>query len=134
MCPQSSDRVVQIVGKSTDCLAAIREIMQLIKDVPIKGPVMNYDPINYDDIFSEKYGGYGDGAGSRQSSSSAYRESSGSRFDRRSHVDRGGYSRRDGEDSGRSRERREPISSRGHSGSRLRYVPFLLYFVTFVEI
>lgn len=101
--------------------------MQLVKEVPIKGPVMNYDPINYDDIFSEKYGGYGDGAGARQTSSSTYRESSsGSRFDRRGNVDRGGsggYSRRgDGEDSGRSRERRDPISSgRGHSGSRLRY-------------
>lgn len=97
--------------------------MQLVKEVPIKGPVMNYDPINYDDIFSEKYGGFADtvNAGCRTATSAAFRESSGSRFDRRGNVDR--YGRRgDGVEPGRSRnERREPSSSaRGHSGSRLR--------------
>lgn len=62
-CPQSSDRVVQCIGKAEQCIESVREILGLIKDVPIKGQVQNYDPINYDDVFADKYGGFGEGGG-----------------------------------------------------------------------
>lgn len=65
MCPQSSDRVVQCVGKSNECMDALNDILVLIKEVPIKGSIQNYDPINYDDYSADKYGGFGgDGSGS----------------------------------------------------------------------
>lgn len=64
MCPQSSDRVVQCVGKSNECMDALNDILVLIKEVPIKGSIQNYDPINYDDYSADKYGGFGgDGSG-----------------------------------------------------------------------
>lgn len=87
MCPQSSDRVVQCVGKGKQCIDAIREILELVKEVPIKGPVQNYDPINYDDMFADKYGGFGDVGGGRNG---GFR--GGDRFDRRDRFDdrRGG--------------------------------------------
>lgn len=60
-CPQSSDRVVQCIGKADQCVDSVREIFALIKEVPIKGPIQNYDPINYDDLYADKYGGFGEG-------------------------------------------------------------------------
>lgn len=43
---------------------AINDILLLIKEVPIKGSIQNYDPINYDDYLADKYGGFGgDNAG-----------------------------------------------------------------------
>lgn len=59
MCPQSSDRVVQCIGKTNECMEAINDILQLVKDVPIKGSIQNYDPINFDDYLADKYGGFG---------------------------------------------------------------------------
>lgn len=59
MCPQSSDRVVQCIGKVEECMEAISDILVLVKEVPIKGPIQNYDPINYDDYIADKYGGFG---------------------------------------------------------------------------
>lgn len=64
ICPQSSDRVVQCIGKSNECMDAINDILLLIKEVPIKGSVQNYDPINYDDYMADKYGGFGGDGGS----------------------------------------------------------------------
>lgn len=37
--------------------------MDLIKDTPVKGPVRNYDPHNYDEMYADEYGGYGGGPG-----------------------------------------------------------------------
>ncbi|XP_055320981.1 heterogeneous nuclear ribonucleoprotein K homolog isoform X2 [Sitodiplosis mosellana] len=66
MCPQSSDRVVQCIGKAKECIDAISDILVLIKEVPIKGTIQNYDPMNYDDYLADKYGGFGgDNAGNR---------------------------------------------------------------------
>jgi hypothetical protein len=42
---------------------------------PIKGPVHNYDPHNFDDLYADEYGGYGSGM------SSNFRDGNG-RFDR----------------------------------------------------
>lgn len=61
--PQSTDRVAQVVGKEDQCIETLVEIIDLIKDTPVKGPVRNYDPHNYDEIYADEYGGYGGGPG-----------------------------------------------------------------------
>lgn len=120
MCPQSSDRVVQCVGNVDQCMEAANDILELIKDVPIKGAVHNYDPVNFSDIGSDKYGGFGDnggnggrggrggggirgnGGGGNGSGGGNFRD----RFDRRGNDDRGddrgGFNNRrnDGRDNG----------------------------------
>ncbi|XP_026463370.1 heterogeneous nuclear ribonucleoprotein K isoform X2 [Ctenocephalides felis] len=57
--PQSTDRIVQMVGRSNTIVDAIREIITLVKTNPIRGAVNNYDPYNYDDFYANEYGGYG---------------------------------------------------------------------------
>lgn len=59
MCPQSTDRVVQCIGKADECMDAIRDILELVKEVPIKGSIQNYNPVNYDEYLADKYGGFG---------------------------------------------------------------------------
>ncbi|KAG5676807.1 hypothetical protein PVAND_006615 [Polypedilum vanderplanki] len=92
--PQSTDRIAQIIGKEEQCIECLTEIMDLIKTTPIKGPVHNYDPHNFDDIYADEYGGYGSGLSSGNNNSfrndhggrARYndRQSGGSRFsDRR---------------------------------------------------
>lgn len=151
VCPQSSDRVMQCIGKLDHCLEAIREIYELIRDVPIRGPVHNYDPINYDDMFADKYGGFGEGGpdgggrggggdggyhrgssggGAGGSESGRYRDGGSSRFSGSDHrgardEDRGGgYSRRGGAgDGGRRHESRDSRGGGGgRSGSGIRFV------------
>ncbi|XP_050674518.1 heterogeneous nuclear ribonucleoprotein K homolog isoform X2 [Leptidea sinapis] len=57
--PQSTERVVQLIGDKDAICAGIREVLELIRQVPIRGPVINYDPHNYDDYYSKEYGGFG---------------------------------------------------------------------------
>lgn len=57
--PQSTDRIAQVIGKESQCLDTLCEIMDLVRDTPVKGPVRNYDPHNYDDMYADEYGGYG---------------------------------------------------------------------------
>ncbi|XP_023291073.1 heterogeneous nuclear ribonucleoprotein K isoform X1 [Lucilia cuprina] len=66
--PQSTDRVVQTVGKQSEVIDAIREVITLTRETPIKGPVHNYDPLNYDRIYADEYGGYGNIPGSSRPS------------------------------------------------------------------
>lgn len=61
--PQSTDRIAQVIGTEEQCLTALNDIIGLIQGTPIKGPVHNYDPHNYDDMYAEEYGGYGIGGG-----------------------------------------------------------------------
>ncbi|KAL0820367.1 hypothetical protein ABMA28_006260 [Loxostege sticticalis] len=61
--PQSTERVVQLVGKAECVAAGVREVLDLVRQVPIKGAIQNYDPHNYDDFYSEEYGGFGGGQG-----------------------------------------------------------------------
>ncbi|CAH0724337.1 unnamed protein product, partial [Brenthis ino] len=63
--PQSSERVVQLVGKSDAIAAGVREVLHLIRQVPIKGAIQNYDPHNYDDYYADEYGGFGSGQAPR---------------------------------------------------------------------
>ncbi|KRT86138.1 hypothetical protein AMK59_2734, partial [Oryctes borbonicus] len=64
--PQSTDRIIQIVGEPAKCIDTIREVITLIKTNPIKGPVSPYDPHNYDDYYADEYGGYGNNANDRR--------------------------------------------------------------------
>lgn len=59
--PQSTDRVAQVIGKEEQCVESLLEIIDLIKGTPIKGPIHNYDPHNFDDMYADEYGGYGSG-------------------------------------------------------------------------
>lgn len=43
----------------------ILSIFQL--KTPIKGPVHNYDPHNFDDMYADEYGGFGSGMNSGNS-------------------------------------------------------------------
>lgn len=61
--PQSTDRIAQVIGSEEQCLTALNDIIGLIQGTPIKGPVHNYDPHNYDDMYADEYGGYGIGGG-----------------------------------------------------------------------
>uniref|UniRef100_A0A336LMT7 CSON013009 protein n=3 Tax=Culicoides sonorensis TaxID=179676 RepID=A0A336LMT7_CULSO len=63
ICPQSTDRIAQVIGKEEQCIDTLCEIIELIRDTPIKGPVRNYDPHNYDEMYADEYGGYGGGPG-----------------------------------------------------------------------
>lgn len=64
--PQSTDRIIQIIGEPMKCIETIREIISLVKTNPIKGPISPYDPHNYDDFYAEEYGGYGGNANANQ--------------------------------------------------------------------
>lgn len=59
MAPQSTDRVIQILGSAQTCIASIQEIVSLVKETPIRGPVHLYEPVNFDEVFADDYGGYG---------------------------------------------------------------------------
>eukprot|EP00099_Drosophila_melanogaster_P029957 NP_995906.1 heterogeneous nuclear ribonucleoprotein K, isoform C [Drosophila melanogaster] len=66
--PQSTDRVVQTVGKQSQVIEAVREVITLTRDTPIKGAIHNYDPMNFDRVYADEYGGYGTGSGSTRPS------------------------------------------------------------------
>ncbi|KAH1015014.1 hypothetical protein HUJ05_012798 [Dendroctonus ponderosae] len=57
--PQSSDRVIQIIGEPAKCIDTLREVLTLIKQSPIKGVVNPYDPHNFDEFYANEYGGWG---------------------------------------------------------------------------
>ncbi|XP_066253621.1 heterogeneous nuclear ribonucleoprotein K homolog isoform X1 [Euwallacea similis] len=57
--PQSTDRVIQIIGDAAKCIDTLREVLTLIKQSPIKGAVNPYDPHNYDEFYANEYGGWG---------------------------------------------------------------------------
>lgn len=60
-CPQSTDRVISIMGNSKVCSDAIKEVVELLKDTPVKGYSELYNPYNFDEEFAEEYGGFGQG-------------------------------------------------------------------------
>ncbi|KAH8331752.1 hypothetical protein KR074_010700, partial [Drosophila pseudoananassae] len=66
--PQSTDRVVQTVGKQSQVIEAVREVITLTRDTPIRGAIHNYDPMNFDRVYADEYGGYGTGSGSTRPS------------------------------------------------------------------
>lgn len=64
-CPQSTDRVVSIVGQPQVAVNGLKEIVELLKDTPMKGYTEPYDPQNFDEEYSEEYGGFGIPGGPR---------------------------------------------------------------------
>lgn len=56
------------MGKQSEVIDAIREVITLTRETPIKGPVHNYDPLNYDRMYADEYGGYGNIPGSSRPS------------------------------------------------------------------
>ncbi|CAJ0943975.1 unnamed protein product, partial [Mesorhabditis belari] len=63
--PQSSDRIVQIMGSESGLPGAVKAVCGLIKSIPIKGATRQYDPINYDPVLANEYGGFTFGGGDR---------------------------------------------------------------------
>ena len=57
ICPKSTEKIVQITGKTNSIALAIGEILKLFEDFPPKGNIFHYDPNHYDPSFD--YGGYG---------------------------------------------------------------------------
>ncbi|KAM3867788.1 heterogeneous nuclear ribonucleoprotein K [Diretmus argenteus] len=55
-CPQSTDRVVLVGGKSERVVECIKTMMELIAEAPIKGRAQPYDPNFYDETYD--YGGF----------------------------------------------------------------------------
>ncbi|XP_029533398.1 heterogeneous nuclear ribonucleoprotein K-like isoform X3 [Oncorhynchus nerka] len=55
-CPQSTDRVVLVGGKSERVVECIKIMLELIADAPIKGRAQPYDPNFYDETYD--YGGF----------------------------------------------------------------------------
>lgn len=89
--PQSTDRIAQVIGTEEQCLTALNDIIGLIQGTPIKGPVHNYDPHNYDDMYAEEYGGYGIGGGGGGN----FRNGRGSNAGGNSGGNAGGFDRRE---------------------------------------
>ncbi|GLH16356.1 Uncharacterized protein GBIM_20648 [Gryllus bimaculatus] len=57
-CPQSTDRVCLVSGRPSACIETLKEILDLLKASPIKGPNTPYDPLNFDAYLSQEYGGF----------------------------------------------------------------------------
>uniref|UniRef100_A0A8C2WML5 Heterogeneous nuclear ribonucleoprotein K n=1 Tax=Cyclopterus lumpus TaxID=8103 RepID=A0A8C2WML5_CYCLU len=55
-CPQSTDRVVLVGGKTERVVECIKTMLELIAEAPIKGRAQPYDPNFYDETY--EYGGF----------------------------------------------------------------------------
>ncbi|XP_047447451.1 heterogeneous nuclear ribonucleoprotein K isoform X2 [Mugil cephalus] len=55
-CPQSTDRVVLVSGKTERVVECIKTMLELIAEAPIKGRTQPYDPNFYDETYD--YGGF----------------------------------------------------------------------------
>uniref|UniRef100_A0A673CB26 Heterogeneous nuclear ribonucleoprotein K n=1 Tax=Sphaeramia orbicularis TaxID=375764 RepID=A0A673CB26_9TELE len=55
-CPQSTDRVVLVGGKTERVVECIKTMLDLIAEAPIKGRAQPYDPNFYDETY--EYGGF----------------------------------------------------------------------------
>jgi heterogeneous nuclear ribonucleoprotein K len=62
-CPMSTDRVVQINGKTEQVVDTIQRITESLAENGVKGQVQPYDPFNFNDFESNNYGGYGGSGG-----------------------------------------------------------------------
>ncbi|XP_071952475.1 heterogeneous nuclear ribonucleoprotein K-like [Antedon mediterranea] len=60
VCPNSTDRVVQMAGVIEKVSSAMHKVQKVLQDTPIKGPLQPYDPYCYNVFAARGYGGYGD--------------------------------------------------------------------------
>ncbi|VDN31641.1 unnamed protein product [Gongylonema pulchrum] len=56
--PQSSERLVLLNGEVNSIVDCIAIIIDVLKEIPIKGPIRPYDPMYYDPDVIGEYGGY----------------------------------------------------------------------------
>ncbi|MCP9263172.1 hypothetical protein DINM_006171 [Dirofilaria immitis] len=56
--PQSTERVVSIKGAPDKIIACVNHIMNMLKEIPIKGITKPYESMFYDPSYSAEYGGY----------------------------------------------------------------------------
>ncbi|VDO27083.1 unnamed protein product [Onchocerca flexuosa] len=56
--PQSTERIVLLNGEVEKIIDCISIIIDVLKEIPIKGPVRPYDPMYYDPDIINDYGGY----------------------------------------------------------------------------
>lgn len=64
LAPQSTGRIVQLVGSEETINAGLREVLEILQQTPAKNTTsIPYDPHNYDDYYADQYGGYGNGQG-----------------------------------------------------------------------
>jgi len=62
--PQSSDRVVSIKGLKDSVLQALGLCLEVARvHIESVGREFKYDPANFDDYYSDEYGGWGEGSG-----------------------------------------------------------------------
>uniref|UniRef100_A0A915C9R4 K Homology domain-containing protein n=2 Tax=Parascaris univalens TaxID=6257 RepID=A0A915C9R4_PARUN len=57
-CPQSTERVIQIIGAPEKIIACVILIINMLKEIPIKGPSRPYESMFYDPNFVHEYGGF----------------------------------------------------------------------------
>lgn len=57
--PQSTERVVAVIGSVEHIVQAIKEVLNVLKENETRGRDEPYDPINFDAIYAYEYGGYG---------------------------------------------------------------------------
>ncbi|EYC10797.1 hypothetical protein Y032_0053g2300 [Ancylostoma ceylanicum] len=57
-CPQSTDRICMLSGDDRNVIDAVEQIVEELKQIPIKGPVNPYTSFNYDPTMAPDYGGF----------------------------------------------------------------------------
>lgn len=60
-CPQSTDRVIQVLGDQQRVVLTVLNILDCLKDSSVKGLDSPYSPYNYDEYYAQEYGGWGEG-------------------------------------------------------------------------
>ncbi|PAV67751.1 hypothetical protein WR25_04248 [Diploscapter pachys] len=61
VCPNSTDRIVIVTGEPENCINALKHIVDDLKELPIKGPISQYNPQYYNMHDAFEYGGYQSG-------------------------------------------------------------------------
>ncbi|VDP91632.1 unnamed protein product [Echinostoma caproni] len=61
LCPNSTDRVIQLVGDVEKVIDCLQSIAELLEGAPPKGSRQNYDARDVDESIASEYGGWGVG-------------------------------------------------------------------------
>uniref|UniRef100_A0A5K3FRD1 Heterogeneous nuclear ribonucleoprotein K n=1 Tax=Mesocestoides corti TaxID=53468 RepID=A0A5K3FRD1_MESCO len=58
LCPDSTDRIVQLVGNVAHVISCLQAICELLEGAPAKGPRQNYDARSFNEALAVEYGGW----------------------------------------------------------------------------
>ncbi|VDL18785.1 unnamed protein product [Hymenolepis diminuta] len=58
LCPDSTDRIVQLVGSVSHVISCLQAICELLEGAPAKGPRQNYDARSFNEAMAMQYGGW----------------------------------------------------------------------------